>query len=214
MKTITVLLVLVLSTGMILAQDTKPMGRSGDKALLFSLNGLSNLGAGDFNGGVGMRLHLTDQMAVRVGLGFMNESETTKYQGTGTGADIKESSMQFSIAPGLQYYMMKNGPVSGYVGGQILFASTSSTLENINFVSGNKDETSETVFGAGVFLGVEWFPWNSISLSAEYQLSFMTSSGTMKVTRSGQTTETDAPDVTSIGLASSNKAAFTLSIFM
>lgn len=209
-------LIAIILTGISTAQDVKPKGAEGDKALLFTLKGLNNLGAGDFMGGFGFRYHFASNLSVRVGLGFSSSSETTKRPtGMTTGADQKESSFGFSVSPGIEFWLMKNGPVTAFVGAQVGFSSSSSTVENYNFVANTKTETTGSGFGGGAMMGVQWFPWSNIGLGAEYALSFSTSSGKVKNTPvSGQTTETDLPSTTTISLGSMNSASFTLSIYM
>lgn len=213
-KSLLTISILVLSTGLVLAQGDMTKGNQGDKALLFSLTGLNNLGAGNFEGGVGMRFHFSKDMSFRFGVGFDNRSTTRKSTGT-TVIEEKSSSMTIDIAPGIEMWMMKNGPVAGYVGAQVMFRLGSTTVENPNFVNNNKNETNSTTFGAGVFIGAQWFPWSNIGLGAEYQLGFSTSSGKSKVTVNGVAQpETDAPSVTNISLGSTSGASFTLAIYM
>ena len=217
MKQILILaLATLILTGVSQAQDVKPKGAEGDKALLFSLNGLSNLGAGDFNGGFGMRYHFASNLSVRFGLGFSTSSTTTKRPvAMTTGADEKDSEFELSVAPGIEYWLMKNGPVAAYVGAQIAYLMSSETNENMNFVANTKLETTRSGIGGGVIMGVQWFPWSNVGLGAEYQLGFSSISGKVKSTNStGTTTESDSPSTTSIMLGSMNGAAFTLEIYM
>ena len=214
-KFLSVLCILTFAFGIASAQDQTAKGKAGDKALLFSLSGLSSLGAGDFQGGLGMRYHFTNTMAGRFGLGFGMTSTTDKVPtGSTTGVDEKTTDMTFSIAPGLEYYIVHTNSVSGFIGAEILFVMGSKTVEGVSHVANTKNEVSTSTFGASAFIGAEWFPWEGIGLSAEYHLHFTTSSGKTKVTSGNVTTETDAPSVTEIMLGSMNSAAFTLSIYM
>jgi hypothetical protein len=212
---ITVLCILSLATGMATAQDQTAKGKAGDKALLFSLNGLANLGAGNFQGGFGMRYHFTGTMAGRIGLGFGQSSVTDKApSGTTSAVDEKTTDMSFSISPGLEYYIVHTKSVSGFIGAEIFYKMTSKTVEGVNNVANTKNEVTGNTFGAAAFIGAEWFPWEGIGLSAEYHLHFATSSGKTTITTASSTSETDAPSTTEIGLGSMNSTSFTLSIYL
>lgn len=208
MKRVAVLLLAAaMATPAVLAQKTK----QGDKAWLFTLSGLSDLGVGGYNGGIGLLYYLNDDLGLTVGLGFGTASQTTKAPAGSGGADEKQSQLQLTVSPGLRFNIASSGPVVGYAGVGVFFGLGSQTVENPQHVSGNKIETSTTSFGAGVTLGAEWFAWSNVSLGASYSLSFSTSSGKVKTTTGGSTTEQDAPSTTTI--TTSPSGAFTLSIY-
>jgi outer membrane protein W len=212
---IAILCIVALTTGMAVAQESTVKGtKAGDKALLFTLKGLSTLGAGDFGGGCGFRYHFTGNMAVRLGLGFGMNSSTEKAAAGTAGVDDKTTETSFSFAPALEYYIVHTSSVSGYLGVEAFFSMDSKTHEGIGHVDGVKTENSSSTVGAALLLGAEWFPWTGIGLGAEYHLHFMTSSGTSKATTNNVTVETDLPSETMIGLGSANSAAFTLSIYL
>jgi len=189
------------------AQKTK----EGDKAWLFTLSGLSNLGVDGYNGGLGLLYYLNDDLGLTVGLGFSTSSTTTKAPAGSGGADEKESSLGLTLSPGVRFNLASSGPVVGYAGVGVLVGISSETTENPNHVSGDKVETSSTSIGAGVTVGAEWFAWSNVSLGASYSLAFTTSSGKTKTTSGGTTTEQDAPSTTTI--ATTPSGAFTLSIY-
>jgi opacity protein-like surface antigen len=189
------------------AQKTK----AGDKAWLFTLSGLSNLGVGGYNGGLGLLYYLNDDLGLTVGLGFSTSSTTMKAPAGSGGADEKESSLGLTLSPGLRFNIASSGPIVGYAGVGVLVGISSETTENPNHVSGNKVEKSSTSIGAGVTVGAEWFAWSNVSLGASYSLAFTTSSGKTKTTSGGTTTEQDAPSTTTI--ATTPSGAFTLSIY-
>ena len=189
------------------AQKTK----EGDKAWLFTLSGLSNLGVGGYNGGLGLLYYLSDDLGLTVGLGFSTSSTTTKAPAGSGGADQKESSLGLTLSPGVRFNLASSGPIVGYAGVGVLVGIASETTENPNHVSGAKVETSSTNIGAAVTVGAEWFAWSNVSLGASYSLAFTTSSGKVKTTSGGTTTEQDAPSTTTI--ATTPSGAFTLSIY-
>ena len=58
------------------AQDFATSIGQGSKAILFTFNGLSALGAGSYNGGIGGKFFLSPALALRAGLQFANSSTT------------------------------------------------------------------------------------------------------------------------------------------
>lgn len=176
---------------------------AGSTAFLFTLNGLSNIGAGNFMGGVGLNHFLSDDLALRAGLGFGSSSETQK-----TPTDGKESvtsSTTFNISPGVRFNLARNNNIAMYLGGQVMFGMTSGSTK---FDGTETGSTSGTSIGVGAFAGAEWFPWNNVSVGLEYGLGFSTTSGTKKI---GET-ETDEPSTTSINLGLST-VQFVLALY-
>jgi opacity protein-like surface antigen len=188
------------------AQKTK----EGDKAWLFTLSGLSNLGVGGYNGGLGLLYYLNDDLGLTVGLGFSTSSTTTKAP-TGGGEDETKSSLELTLSPGVRFNIASSGPVVGYAGVGVLVGISSETTKNLRYIKDDKEEKSSTSIGAGVTVGAEWFAWSNVSLGASYSLAFTTSSGKTKTTLSGKTTEQHAPSTTTI--ATTPSGAFTLSIY-
>jgi hypothetical protein len=187
------------------AQKTK----AGDKAWLFTLRGLSDLMVDGYNGGLGLLYYLSDDLGLTVGLGFSTR-DTTKKAPAG-GADSVKTSLGLTLSPGVRFNIASSGPVVGYAGVSVLVGISSETTENLNYVRGDKVETSSTSIGVGVTVGAEWFAWSNVSLGASYSLAFTTSSGKTKTTLSGTTTEQDAPSTKTI--ATTPSGAFTLSIY-
>lgn len=188
MKRIVSLLLVVVAAGSVaVAQDVR--NQKNDFGLLFTLNGLGNLTAGEYNGGAGAQWYLGDDVALRFGLGFANSSI-----GNNADPETTVSGTAINLAPGVRFNLANNSNVIGYVGGQVMFGMGSSSTETSG--SNNTSESSSTGIGVGAFLGAEWFPWKNVSLSVEYGLGFMTSSSTSKV----GDTETDGPSTTSIFL--------------
>jgi len=188
------------------AQKTK----AGDKAWLFTLSGLSTLGVGGYNGGLGLLYYLNDDLGLTVGLGFSTSSTTTKAP-AGGGEDETKSSLELTLSPGVRFNIASSGPVVGYVGVGVLVGISSETTKNLRYIKDDKEEKSSTSIGAGVTVGAEWFAWSNVSLGASYSLAFTTSSGKTKTTSGGTTTEQDAPSTTTI--ATTPSGAFTLSIY-
>lgn len=210
-----VLAICLLANLAMAGDDNTPKTKDGDKAWLFTLGGLSNLSAGNFNGGVGGKCYISDGNAIRLSLGFSTTNVTTKYTGPvdPTRADNKVSGTGFSIVPAYLHSLTSNGPVNAYIGFQAGIGWTSATNENPGFVNNNKNKTSTTTIVAAGVAGVEWFAWSNVSFGAEYQLGYGTTSGTNEVTVGGTTTSTDTPSVNSFSLTSVSGGNLTLSVY-
>lgn len=186
-RIVSFLLVVVAAGSFAVAQDVR--NQKNDFGLLFTLNGLGNLTAGEYNGGAGAQWYVADDVAIRLGLGFANASI-----GNNADPETTVSGTAVNLAPGVRFNLANNSNVIGYVGGQLMFGMGSSKTETSG--NSNTTESSSTGIGVGAFLGAEWFPWKNVSISVEYGLGFMTSSSTSK---SGST-ESDGPTTTSIYL--------------
>ena len=167
---------------------------SGSTALLFTLNGLANLGGGDFMGGVGFNHFLSNDVALRAGVGFGMNSVSS-----GTDPAVSKSSKTtINIAPGIRFNLVHNSNIAMYVGGQVMFGMSDSTD---TFNGTQQRSESSTSIGVGAFAGAEWFPWNNVSLGLEYGLGFSTSSSSVKL---GTADAVDGPTRTGINLGLSN----------
>ncbi len=220
-RLLALVLVALLVVSVTYAGDTVvPKTKAGNKALLFTLGGLANLGAGQYGGGIGAKYYFANNWAGRLGVGFNTSTSTTKNPATtvpaGESGERDETSTTFTVTPGVLYTIAVSGPVNAYVGAQILFVSNTTSRDGAfgsGFDSDSKLETSSTNFGAGLILGVEWFPWETISFGAEYTLGFLTGSSDQTSTVNGSGTSQDGPSTTSIGTSAVNGANLTLSVF-
>jgi hypothetical protein len=168
--------------------EVSPTIGTGSKALLFSFSGLSFLNANAFNGGIGGKYFLMENLALRGGLQFMSVSKSIPANppvGV-TGTDGSQSAFQLGINAAAEYHLSK-ARVSPYVGGGLLFSTTSTnnktpvtgaaaSVETKNARNGeNIDGTTYLgglSFGVSGLGGVEFFITNEISLAAEYQLGY------------------------------------------
>jgi len=215
------LLFFVFAAGIVSAQDTKPRTSSGDKALLFSINGFGDFGvtgarAGNvpfsFMGidtifnirllapvyGFGIKFYLSDNIALRTSLGFGSTTVSTPRTGDTTGKTDDVTDLIFGINPGLEFHLVNAGPVTAYTGVFANFiGSWSFSGDEADTVVGTTTK-SYSGFGGGAIFGVEYFPWSSISLGAEYQLGVMVSSSSTD--RKGKST--DGPSYLDIGIGS------------
>ncbi len=223
-KMMALVLVLSLVVGLAQAADTaKPVVKAGSVAMLFDLSGLANLGAGNYQGGLGMKYYIANGFSGRIGVGFNTSSTTTKNPTTPTPtnqlSDSKVSSTSITIAPGIQYNLATSNAVVGYVGAQVAFTTGSTERTGnansfgVGFTKDNSYNESSTTFGVAAFIGVEWFAWDNISLAGEYRFGFSTTSGKAESKTATASTTADSPSQTSLGLGSANAAALTLAVY-
>ena len=213
------------------AQDVVPSLAGGSKAILFSFGGLSFLSAGTFDGGIGARYYLSDGFAVRAGLQFTSASQTNPANpvAPNTGEDGKASASALGFSGAAELHMGK-ARVIPYFGAGLSFTTTST--ESKNAVTGNPppaqtttknraagETVNGTTFTGGssfqVFglLGVEFFLYKEISLSAEYRLGYMSSSRPdQEVTSGTTTTTTKQGGGNTFGIA--NSGSLTLAVYL
>jgi opacity protein-like surface antigen len=175
--------------------------------MLFSFSGLATLGASEFDGGIGAKYYLLDQLALRIGLPFAyaNQSIPANAPAGSTGTDGSTSAVRFGLSAAAEYHLLKTR-VSPYVGGGLGFTNTStksktavvapltqSTTDNraAGETIGGNGFAAGTAFDVGGIAGVEFFIVKELSLSAEYQLGYlMNARSDQKVTTVVGTTTT------------------------
>lgn len=226
-----VVAILVLASGAVQAQDVVPSISAGSKALLFSFSGLAFLNAGAFDGGVGAKYFLSENLAVRGGLNFVSASQTVPANPNPAqqGIDGSISATTIGVSAAAELHMGK-GRVRPFLGGGAAFAMTSTenksdevgnpppaqtviknriggeTIDGTNY----QGATTLSVFGLA---GFEFFLYKEVSLSAEYRLGFTTSGlKDQEVTAGTVTATTKAGTATGIGFASSG--ALTLAVYL
>ena len=118
--------------------------KEGKVAVLFTLNGLSELGTTPYNGGVGLKYYLTNGLAVR---GSLGGSYTT-------GSDIETSTDAIASA-GITSDILGTENTVAYVGGEVQYVHSN---------------PSYNAYGFAGIIGGEFFPWNNVSLSTEYKI--------------------------------------------
>jgi hypothetical protein len=169
------------------AEDVGSSVELNSKAVLFSFNGLSTLGAGAFNGGIGGKYYLLDVLALRASLQFLTASQTLVVAGMNTNGS--SSATRFGLTAAAEYHLLKSR-VSPYVGAGIDFSTTSTNHKN-PYAAGGALTTQVTIknsstgevlnansytagatFGINGLGGIEFFITKELSLSAEYQLGY------------------------------------------
>lgn len=165
----------------------QPLTAQGSAAFLFTINGLGSFGIGapalgdtagtaaPFLFGVGGKWFLSDDLALRVLLGFDSHSGTPTVPDS---TSAKQSSTAFGIGVGIEKHFRPLYSTSPYVGAQVSFASHSTD----NGASGDQEEkTSASTFGVTALAGFDWFFTHGIAAGAEVGLGFASTSNSVTV---------------------------------
>ncbi len=211
-RTFASMLSVLFLAGMISAQDVTPAVTAGSKSLNFTFGGLGAFGLGPsgISGGLGASYFLASNAAVRVGVQVVNASSTTPVNPPAgqTGSDGEQSA--FAVSVGVDYLMYMTGATSRvrpYMGAGVNFGTASTSNKNAVVAPTVQTETKNrlagetiggrfysagTSFGAVGIVGAEFFLYPEISLSAEYQLTLIssTSAADQEVTQAPTTTTT------------------------
>lgn len=199
LRSLAVLTLLVGFSSSAMAQDDaniiRPITKQGSAAFLFTINGLGDFGIGTvpivdgMSAGFGMKYFISDDMALRILLGFNSQSGET----AGTNP-VDTGSTAFGLGVGVEYHFRPLYSTSPYVGAQVGFGSTNTDMGT---VGGNDNSMSSTMLAVGAFAGFDWFFTRGMAAGAEFSLGFQTHSGESK---SGGTT-TEHPATTSVALS-------------
>jgi len=124
------------------------------KGLLFTFNGLSFLGTGVFNGGIGGKYYLQESIALRTGLQFLMVSKSIPANppvGV-SGTDGSQSVFQIGVSPAIEYHLSK-ARLSPFVGGGLLF-STTSTVNKTAVTGGAASVETDNATGGETIDGI------------------------------------------------------------
>jgi opacity protein-like surface antigen len=229
-KVIALFAILLLVSSLSFGQEFVSGQAAGSKGLLFEFSGLNFLNANAYQGGIGMKLFMSDYTAVRGIVRFVLASETIPANpAIGQGSiDGTRTANEFGVGAALEIHLTK-GRVSPYIGGGVFFGLASTDSKNPVTGTGTLIQpetknagTGETINGityyggsmiqVGVLIGVEYYVTNGISLSAEYQLGFTSmAQKDEEITASGITLTTKNPSTSEIGITTAG--ALTLAVY-
>ena len=159
----------------------------GDKAVLFSFSGLSNLNAGSYRGGVGYKKFISPKTALRGAFDIYNYNRKIswgpEFYPTGyVGEDGK--STEFRVGLNIAGEIHKNkGKVDPYFGGGAGFSMTRTKfIESVagpqgtalvtTEIKNDLDDNANTSFSIFGLFGVEYAINSVLTLAAEYNLGF------------------------------------------
>ena len=219
-KGLSLCMALLLATALVArADDNKPITNAGASNLMFTFGGLSSLAAGPIItatgggtgnagiqvAGVGYRYFLANELALRGTLGLVMSSTTAKSSSTGF-SDHTSSGTGVMIGAAVEKHMAAASSVSAHMGALVGFLLGSSK-DTPSHASGQSDASTTykgTDLSLAVYAGAEWFFNSAMSLGAEYQFGFVTSSSTSTYDNGSSSTSTDGPSQTVIGTNSVN----------
>lgn len=173
----TALVFLVLFTGLSSAQETSAKGHKGDKGISFSVSGLSYVGLGQFEGGIGGKYWISNKLALvsSAGVKAFKITSTSPHLNY---SDSKSTYSRFSLFAGVEDHFLVNKRLSPYFGGGIDFSFSSRAdyagLPRDNPPPGRtkKDKTTTNTFGIRGLCGIEYFFADWVSLAGQYRISY------------------------------------------
>lgn len=125
------------------AQQTK----AGTFAFLGSFKGLGDLGVGPYNGGLGAKLYLSKDMAIRGG---------ALYSQVDNGETVDRS---YNLNASVTFDFAKTSNTTAYFGGEGLYNHANNVLDS---------------YGFGALAGFEVFVLNNVSLGGEGKFEYAT----------------------------------------
>jgi hypothetical protein len=159
----------------------------GSKAIVFSLNGLSDLSLSRYAGGIGMRFYLRDRLALRPGMLWSWSWYQQHPNPVPPGQEMPGDSRQIDTAIGLNAVLEKHlkgtRSVSPYLGAGLEGIYHNNKTEPglpPTVPEGTLTKITDRGWTAGVLgvLGFEWGWTESITLGGEYRFSFRASANT------------------------------------
>jgi outer membrane protein len=178
---------------MLVASSVAGAATKGSNELLFGFNGLSNLNASTFDGGIGVRHYVSDNMAYRpsVTLGF----GSSKTDGVGGFTDHKFTNNNIGVTLAMEKHTGDSKTLSPYMGLGVGFSTFSDKQEYTHAAApATGTALSQTISGMSynVFglAGFQWFFTENISLGGEYQLGLNGSSDKTENETQGAATTT------------------------
>lgn len=164
-------------TGLSSAQQTPGKGHKGDKGISFSVSGLSYVGIGKLEGGIGGKYWISNKVALLGAFGVSASKTTSSYTYPGY-SDIKQYASGYSLFAGVEKHFFLSSKISPYFGAGVRWTTSSTTLypplriENPHPGSTKKDKTDTGGFGIRGFCGIEYFLADWVSLAGQYQMDY------------------------------------------
>lgn len=149
---------------------------------------------------------VSDKIGIRLGLGFSANSE---YYDNGQSKDewakTTESASRISITPGIIFNFAGTDKLTPYIGGEIIFATPSTTLvleqDNSKMSATNASDDDGVgvfnTFGVGAFSGFNYYFAKNLYVGAEVGISFTSESlknTVIKETTNGMTETIELDD--------------------
>jgi len=183
-KVLILVMAVVMLSGFALAQDVVPAVKAGSKSLNFGFGGLGAFGLTTIGPtfGASMSYFMNSDAAIRVGLQVRSTSSTIPANPPANTTGTDGSRSTFGLGISADYLMYMNaGRVRPYWGAGLQFATNSNDAKPVVLGAGTQGEDKNdqangptgTTFGLAGFLGAEFFVYNEVSVSGEYQLNLI-----------------------------------------
>jgi hypothetical protein len=222
-KALVALFIVVLMVSFTRAADViAPKTAKGNRALLFSFNGLGGIllsglstvfGSTDeteelvgtkghpnlnstilYSPGVGGLYYFRNYTALRFGVGFGNIKSNADKDG-----DVSESNSMMAVSAGLQHHLANVTAVSIYTGGELYYGSLSSTAKNTKAKTENT--TSYSGIGIAGLVGAQFYPWKNVSFDFEYKLGYASFSATGETKAGSESDNWEGGSTTVMGIS-------------
>jgi len=152
--TLVLAIVVLFATNALSAAE--PQTKEGCKSLFFGLNGLSNLGVD--NSYLGFQYLFQDGMGGWASIGFNSKN----YKPNENAEEEKYTKIYFDIA--FIYYAFQKGPVAMWISPEVGIGIGTDDI--------SLSKITDKSFWGGVDLGVEWWAFENISLSASVFIGY------------------------------------------
>jgi opacity protein-like surface antigen len=207
--------VLIVAAVAVSAQDM----RTNNRGILFTFNGLSDLGLGGYSAqsgsaGIGAKMfNKAGNMAIRPMLVFSTGSQKDVPADEDFVGEKTSSTAYGILVDGIKH--LNKAAISPFIGVGAGFGKSSDKTESAHADADdpNVTENSTTAFTVRGLLGVEVFIKKNISLSGEYRLSYGTSTTTASYTPAGADDTTESK-VKHSNLGISAAGVLTLAIYV
>ena len=188
-KVALVLMAVVLVASVAIAQDM-PAAKMGAKSLNFTFGGFGGFGLTGSGpnptgaaAGISVTHFMADDAALRIGLQVAGASSTTAANATAPDVGTDGSSSSLNLGLGVDYLMYSGtGRVRPYMGAGIGLGWGTNTTKGAVIAPTVQVEVKDNPaagptgisFGLTGIIGAEWFLYNDLSFSAEYNLNIIT----------------------------------------
>jgi hypothetical protein len=135
------------------------------KAITFSFSGLN------LSGGISGRYWITNQQCVRIGVN--GAFETMKDNSTVVDSNdyrIDETVKDIGINASIANYFSISNNLAPYIGLSVGYLYSNSYMEYIYLYKTHSSDSKRYTYSGGVFIGIEYWLLNNISLSGEQQI--------------------------------------------